>query len=243
MKNSKIINKYNDEVLTEKYCPLCENDVSSFLPFGLKKRLNAQCPRCFSLERHRLIWLYIKERTNLLTEQSRKIQMLHIAPEAILRKKFSQLSNIEYLSADLNPKKAMVKMDIQAIQYPDNSFDVIYGSHVLEHIPDDKKAMRELYRVLKNGGWAILPVPIRYSKYETFEDPKINTPELRLKYYGQSDHLRYYGLDYKDRLESAGFNVRVDKYSDKFDEETKNKYGLPNKEYIYYCTKDEQKTK
>ena len=133
----------------------------------------------------------------------------------------------------------MIKIDITDIKFQNNTFDCILCSHVLEHILDDNKAIRELYRVLKPNGWAILQVPILREK--TFEDPNIQTPEERLKYFGQEDHVRIYGLDYKDRLENAGFKVMVDPYLMELDEDIVQLYKLvpenEPKENIYYCIK------
>ncbi len=216
------------------FCPLCETHSDAFLPYGLKPRPNAMCPVCKSLERHRLIWLYFKERTNLFRD---KLRMLHVAPEKLISGKLKELSNLDYLSADLSMASAMVKMDITDIQYPDNSFDVVYASHVLEHIPDDVKAMRELCRVLKPSGWAILQVPIYGNR--TLEDPNIKTPEEREKIFGQHDHVRTYGHDgiYKTRLEKAGFDVMVDSFVKTLGPDKAARLGLIASEDIYFCTK------
>jgi ubiquinone/menaquinone biosynthesis C-methylase UbiE len=160
-------------------------------------------------------------------------RMLHLAPEDCFVSKFRQYSSIEYLTADLN-NPAMLKMDITDIQYPDNYFDIILCSHVLEHIPDDEKAMRELSRVLNPGGWAILQVPILVEK--TFEDPAITDPLEREEKFGQSDHVRIYGLDYRQRLEKSGFLVDIVPFLDDFSSRDRLKYGLNiQKDDIYYC--------
>ena len=218
------------------YCPVCSKMEREFLPFGMMKvkRPAAKCSNCGSLERHRLIWLYFTEKTNLFKD---KVRMLHIAPEKCFVEIFKSAPNIDYVTADIVKGNAMVYMDIQDIQYPDEYFDVIYCSHVLEHVPDDRKAIKELARVLNKSGWAILQVPIKYSFEETLEDPVINTPELRKKHYGLEDHLRQYGLDYDQRLRSAGFKVKTDKYLDIFSPKLSRIYSLPDKEYIYFCTK------
>lgn len=133
--------------------------------------------------------------------------MLHIAPEKCFEPRFKKVFRDGYLTADLNNSRAMEKMDITNIPYPDETFDIIYCSHVLEHIPDDKKALRELNRVLKNNGWAIILVPIEGKT--TYEDPSIVTPEARLAAFGQIDHVRIYGEDYFERLEKTGFKTEV----------------------------------
>ena len=215
------------------FCPCCQRNFKKFLPFQ-GSLLQAVCPRCKCHGRHRLMWLYLKKKKKIDTQH---IKLLHFAPEYILRKNLCSLSNIEYLSADLSAPLAMVKIDITAISYPENSFDVILCSHVLEHIEEDRKAMSELFRVLKPGGWAILQVPIAYDCPHTLEDPKITSPEDRLKFYGQEDHVRYYGLDYADRLSEAGFDVTADRYVNTLDATLIKKYGLDCREDIYLCAK------
>lgn len=220
-------------------CPCCGWHFRQFLTHGVKPRKNAKCARCDSMERHRLLWLYLKNKTNLF---SVNLKVLHFAPEYIFQKILRSMSNLDYISADLDSPLAMVKVDIINILYDDNSFDVILCTHVLEHVIDDREAMKELFRVLKPGGWAILQVPILREK--TFEDPTITTPEERLKYFGQEDHFRIYGLDYKQRLEKAGFSVKVDSYLTELSEDIVNRYSLmPEgvfKENIYFCSKPEK---
>ena len=166
--------------------------------------------------------------------------MLHVAPEMQLHRVIRSHPNIDYVTADLNSPFAMVKMDITNIEYEDNVFDVIICNHVLEHIPDDRKAMAELYRVLKPGGWAILQVPISLSLDRTLEDSTITTPEEREKIFGQEDHVRIYAKDYKDRLVLVGFRVKVDRFEGKGSDSDIRKYGLLRDENIYVCSKPEQ---
>ncbi|MGL5080475.1 MAG: class I SAM-dependent methyltransferase [Microcoleaceae cyanobacterium] len=215
-------------------CPCCEGQFNQFLPAGVDGRINSECPRCVSRERHRLIWLYLQNRTNFFRD---RLKVLHIAPELLFQKKFSQMSNLDYVSADLESPLAMVKMDITQIPDGDNTFDVILCNHVLEHIPDDHKAMQELHRVLKPRGWAILQVPIDLNRTTTFEDPTVTSPEERERLFGQKDHLRWYGQDYQDKLTAAGFIVKVDDYVKTLDAETIQKYGLRTDHDIYFCTK------
>jgi len=153
---------------------------------------------------------------------------------------FIRLNNIDYLTADLNPEQVMVKMDITAIQYPDKTFDAILCNHVLEHIPDDRKAMSELHRVLKPGGWAILQVPVSKVLEQTYEDSTITSPQEREKHFGQKDHVRIYGKDYSQRLKEAGFEVEAYSWTNDngFRNET-NQYGLNKDEAVFYCTKRE----
>jgi len=186
-----------------RYCPICRTHLRSFKPFGLVPRTDALCPVCGSVERHRLVWLFFKRKTNLFDNSPKK--MLHIAPERELDANLRKTPALDYLTADLNDPRAMVQMDITDIQYPDNSFDVIYCSHVLEHVPDDRKAIRHLNRVLKHTGWAVFVVPIKVEK--TIEDPSITDPADRERLFGQHDHVRRYGPDFSDRLAEAGFDV------------------------------------
>jgi predicted SAM-dependent methyltransferase len=216
------------------YCPVCGSFITEFQPFGsVVVRQNARCGNCGSLERHRMIWPYLKYETDLFSPTPKK--MLHIAPEGCLAKNISKYSQIDYLTADLN-YSAMVKMDITNIQYPDNSFDVIYCSHVLEHIADDKQAIKELSRVLKPTGWAILQVPIKADLEETLEDVTITDPKEKERLFGHEDHVRQYGRDYKNRLEDAGFKVKVVSYLENFTKQQRDFYGLSKKDDIYFCT-------
>lgn len=202
------------------YCPICESYSSGFAP--RRNRRNVECTNCGSRPRHRRDWLYIRQHTNLLDGTPKNL--LHVAPEEGLEKRFQQAPNIDYLSADLDPERAMVAMDITDIQYPDDTFDVIYCSHVLEHVPDDRRAMRELYRVLKPGGWAIINAPI--SRKTTLEDPSITSPEQRARVFGQWNHVRRYGEDYTDRLRESGFEVSAERFVDGFSDEDVERLGL-----------------
>jgi ubiquinone/menaquinone biosynthesis C-methylase UbiE len=165
--------------------------------------------------------------------------MLHFAPEYFFQKYFRKFKNIEYYDADLSASTANYKVDITNIPFKPEYFDCILCVHVLEHIPDDRLAMRELYRVLKPGGWAILQSPLDTNRQTTFEDPSVTTPEERLKVFGDFDHKRIYGLDYKDRLQEAGFEVTVDPYVSDLPDELITKYGL-RRENIYFCRKPNQ---
>lgn len=215
------------------YCPVCESRPRRFLPHGDPIRLNARCPVCRSLERHRLDWLFLQWKTNLLDNQPKSF--LHIAPEKFFTRKLLTIDNLDYLSADLANPRAMVKMDITRIAFEDHSFSAIYCSHVLEHIPNDKKALRELQRVLKTGGWAVLQVPLTADK--TYEDPAIITPEERKKVFGQWDHVRVCGLDYAGRIEEAGFSVHVYHAADFLTPGDCHRMGCKLSDVIFYCQK------
>jgi SAM-dependent methyltransferase len=216
-------------------CPICGGKFHKFLPAGdAVRRDNATCPKCLSVERHRLLWLYLNNKTNFLTD---KLRVLHFAPEPWFVDIFKRLKNLEYMTADLDPNLAMIGFDMMDIPFKDNYFDVILCSHVLEHVPDANKAMSELYRVLKPNGWAILQVPIDMSREETLEDPSIITPEDRERFYWQHDHVRLFGRDYKNKLANVGFQVKVDDYVKSFGSEKIKIYGLQDSEDIYLCSK------
>ncbi len=185
--------------------PIDGKSFKSFLPYGYEnQRENVLSPSTLSLERHRLLWLYLKQNTNFFTEN---IKLLHFAPEQAFYKRFKKLKNIDYVTTDLNSPLADVKADICNLPFNDNSFDVILCNHVLEHIPDDTKAMQELYRILKPGGWGILQIPQDLNRATTFEDDTITDKKERAKIFGQYDHVRIYGIDYFEKLRSIGFTV------------------------------------
>ncbi len=189
---------------SRRKCPVCNSSVRMFHAHGLHPRSDARCPVCQLLERHRLAMLFLRRHTDFFTGAKGRT-MLHVGPERFIEPIFAKAIGEGYLTADLLSKKVMENMDITDIPKPDNTFDIIFCSHVLEHVPDDRKAMSEFFRVLKPGGWAILNVPI--TAPETVEDPAVTDPKERERLYGQFDHVRRYGLDYKDRLAEAGFQV------------------------------------
>jgi SAM-dependent methyltransferase len=220
-------------------CVCCNKSYITFLPAGLQLRPNATCPNCSSLERHRALWLFLQKETNFFTK---KIKILHVAPEQYFYEKFMQMPNIEYVAVDKYPdsysyNNKTIEMDITDIKYPDNSFDVVMCNHVLEHIPDDAKAMSEMCRVMKKDGWAILNVPVDSKRETTFEIPDINDPEKQLELFGQKDHVRVYGKDYLQRLKNAGFVPHEKDYVGSFTHNDQFKYGFQKGEHIYYCTK------
>lgn len=188
-------------------CPCCD---SSFR--GLRShraRTDVKCPRCGSLERHRLLWLYFTRRTNLLVDD---LDVLHVAPEYSFEKRLARRHGPRYVTADLDSPLASVRMDVMGMPFDDASFDVVLCNHVLEHVADDRIAMGEIRRILRPGGWAVLLVPIDPTRESTFEDPAIISPQDRLRHYGQEDHARLYGRDYPDRLRQAGFEVTVESF-------------------------------
>src|SRR5258708_5817669 len=170
-------------------CTICSYSAGAFMPFGVVKRKNAMCPNCYSLERHRLQWLYLAKKTNLLTTP---LSLLHFAPESTLRKKLEVMKHIKYVTADIAiyDKAIMMKVDVTNMPFKDNSFDVILCNHVLEHIVNDRKAMKEIHRVLKKNGWAILQTPIDIKRAKKYEYPTIIRPLYRLKEFRQSDNVQ-----------------------------------------------------
>ena len=210
--------------------PIDGRNYRKFLPYGYEKqRPNALSPGTLSLERHRLMWLYLKNETDFFNEN---LKVLHIAPEQSFYKKFKKLKNIDYLTCDLNSPLADIKADIQNLPFEDNSFDVIFCNHVLEHVNDDKKALSELYRVMKKGGWGIFQVPIRYQLEKTFEDPSITDKNERIEKFGQYDHVRVYGLDYYQTLSNAGFKVEKINLTQKLTEDEIQRFSLEKNEIL-----------
>ena len=230
-------------------CPFCQKSFRHFLPTGIKAdifennqilgggyRENAVCPRCSSLDRERHLYLYLKEKTDIFNS---KRKVLHIAPESNLKVELDKNKEMEYLCGDLYPPegKGIIKLDVTDLPFKDSYFDVIICNHVLEHVPDDRRAMGELFRVLKTGGWAILQVPISDSLDKTYEDSNIVTPEERLEKFGHSDHVRLYGKDYFKRLEEAGFHIELYNYFKEHGSNMADKYGLLKDENIFICYK------
>ena len=200
------------------------------MPYGYgKQRENALSPGTLSLERHRQMWLYLKNETDFFTKN---YKVLHMAPEQSFFKRFRKMKNLDYLTADLFSPIVDVKADILDLPFENESFDVVFCNHVLEHIENDRKAMSELYRVMKPGGWGIIQVPMKNSLEKTFEDFTIKDPKERQKHFGQYDHVRWYGMDYFQRLESVGFKVEINYYSKKFSPEDRKRFGLMENEIL-----------
>ena len=215
--------------------PIDGKSFRKFIPYGYNRvRKNALSPSTYSLERHRILWLYLKNETNVF---SKKIKLLHFAPEAAFHEIFKKSNNISYDTIDLNSPLAKIKADICNLPLEDNTYDFILCNHVLEHINDDIKAMSELYRVLKKGGIGIFQIPIDINRDKTYEDSSIKDPKERNKVFGQYDHVRIYGMDYYDRLRSVGFSVEQIKYADNLTKDEIKKYCLNSNEIIPVCKK------
>ena len=210
--------------------PIDGRSYRKFLPYGYgKQRENALSPGTLSLERHRQMWLYLKNETDFFTKN---LKVLHIAPEQEFLRKFKKMKNLDYISADLFSPIVDVKADILDLPFKNEEFDVIICNHVLEHIENDAKAMSELFRVIKKGGWGIVQVPMKNSLEKTYEDFSIIDPKERQKHFGQYDHVRWYGMDYFERLKKAGFETEINYYSQQFSDDEILKYALNRNEIL-----------
>lgn len=215
--------------------PIDGSSFSKFLPYGyVKQRENVLSPSTLSLERHRLLWLYLENETDFFTSP---LKVLHFAPEQAFYKRFRKLKNLDYTTTDLNSPLADVKADICNLPFENESFDFILCNHVLEHIPDDTKAMKEIYRILRKGGTAILQIPQDLNRAETFEDDSITDPKERAAIFGQYDHVRVYGRDYFNKLRDIGFKVEEVDYTRQLSSEEIDKFRLAEGEIIPVCRK------
>lgn len=222
-------------------CPCCGGTFSRFIPH--RGRSRAKCPRCGALERHRLLWLFLERETDLFENPG---AMLHIAPEYGFYRRLSRTPGLLYVSGDAGPALADRRLDVMDLPFEAGSFDCVMCNHVLEHVEDDRRAIAEIHRVLRPGGWAILTCPVDRRRATTLEDPTARTPQERHRAFGQGDHLRLYGRDFRDRLAAAGFAVRVEPYLERFDERSIARMGLRREqddafgaERIFLCVKPE----
>lgn len=216
--------------------PIDGKSYKSFLPYGYEnQRENVLAPGTLSLERHRLLWLYLGE-TDFF---SRRIKLLHFAPEQAFYKRFMAQSNLEYITTDIESPLAKVKADICNLPFEDNEFDVILCNHVLEHIKDDQTAMKELFRVMKPGGWGVFQIPLDRMRSTSFQDDCITDPKERRKIFGQYDHVRVYGMDYFDTLRAIGFEVEEILLQKKLTDQQIERYGLDPNEILPVCRKPE----
>lgn len=216
--------------------PINKKNYRSFLPYGyVRQRKNALSPGTLSLERHRLLWLYLERETEFF---SRSYKVLHIAPEQAFYQSFKKMKNLDYTTTDLHSPLADVKADICNLPFEKEQFDVVLCNHVLEHIPNDLKAMQELFRVLKPGGWAILQVPLDESRAETFQDDSITDEKERIQVFGQYDHVRLYGLDYFEKLQNMGFSTKAVRYADELSDYEIKRFAVIAHEIIPVCFKN-----
>ncbi len=222
----------------EVYCACCGSTFSAFAPFGNIKRKNAWCPKCESLERHRLLSMYFKNKTDIY---SKPLKVLHIAPEIAFFNHFKSQENLDYNPVDIYPHlypKGTKYLNVLKNDLPDNTYDVIICNHVFQYIEEDRKAMKELYRIMKHGGWGVMQVPYDKKREITYEDSSIKDPLEREKAFGLKEHVRFYGLDYADRLREAGFNVSIQDYTSEFSDEENFKYGFWKGDPIFLVTKN-----
>ena len=213
--------------------PINGKSYRKFLPYGyVKMRQNVLSPGTLSLERHRLIWLYLKNETDFFQTPSK---VLHMAPEKAFISRLKKVPHLDYISCDLASPLAEIKADICALPFDDNSFDWVLCNHVLEHITNDTKAMQELYRVLKPGGKALLQVPLDIKRSTTFQDNSITDKATRTKIFGQYDHVRIYGMDYFEKLRRIGFQVDELQYGKTLSKDDRTRYAIVKTEYIPIC--------
>lgn len=217
-------------------CPVCEKQFKKFLPYGYNEyqRENVLCPYDLTLERHRLMWVYLKTKSNFFTDD---LKVMHIAPEQCFYKLFRNQKNIDYTTGDLESPLADLHFDLHKIPLEDNQYDVIFCNHVMEHVENDVQCMQELLRIMKPGGWGIFQVPIDRTRNTTYEDASITDPKEREKHFWQYDHVRLYGTNYPDVLRSAGFEVEEYNYKTELDSETYEKYRFDEGEMLYIVRK------
>lgn len=214
-------------------CNVCEHSFRKFLPYGRKARENALCPNCLALERHRLMWLFLQKETEYF---SKPLRVLHIAPELCFIDRMKALPNLDYITGDIESPLATVKMDVHQIPFEDNSFDVVFCNHVLEHVEDDIQACKEINRVLKPQGWGIIQSPV-YDLEKTLEDKSITDPAEQERLFGQRDHVRKYGKDYAVRLSQSGLRVEENNFVKTLNKDLVQRHALPENEIIFFCSK------
>ena len=223
-----------------KECPLCGCRRRKFLPYGyVSPRENALCPNCLALERHRLLWLWLLRESDLGRGAVALPRLLHIAPEVALMRKFRKMYSSQpdrYITADLESPLADMHFDVQQIPMGDGEVDTIICNHILEHVEDDSKALRELYRILRPNGWAVILSPVDLEREHTFEDDTITDPKERTRIFGQYAHRRIYGRDYVERLAAVGFEVYDIPYKEEFSQKEQELYALPD-EHLYVVRK------
>lgn len=221
-------------------CPLCGCRRRKFLPYGyVTQREDALCPNCLALERHRLLWLWLLRESDLGRGAMALPRLLHVAPEVALMRKFKKMYEREperYVTADLESPLADMHFDIQHIPLADGSFDAVICNHILEHVESDHRALSELFRILRAGGWGVILSPVDLQREKTFEDDSITDPMQRTRLFGQYDHRRVYGRDYVGRLAAAGFEVLDCDYKECFSAAEQQLYALPD-DHIYIVRK------
>jgi SAM-dependent methyltransferase len=215
---------------TRYSCPCCEG---SFRRLARLHGLRDQCPRCGALMRDRALVLYLRD---LLHVGRKSADVLEVGPGPATTSWLSSLRAVRYVAVDLDSPLAPLHADITKLPIPDDSFDLVLCLHVLEHVPDDRRAIRELFRVLRPGGTAVIQVPP--SELETtLEDPTVTTPADRERVFGQYDHVRICGADYSERIEEVGFQVTREDFVERLDAEARAQFALRVGEPFYQCAK------
>ena len=219
-------------------CNLCGKSFSKMMPHGNIPRANAKCPNCLSLERTRVLWFYLK---NHVLDKQAHLRVLHFAPEYGLKKVLRTYKNLDYKNVDIDPDLADEVADITNIPFPESSFDLILCAHVLGHVPDEKKAVEELFRVLKPDGQALVMTIIDWTRELTYENQQVTTASERLENYSEPDLVRLHGRDFSKRLANSGFNVEVIDYAKQLGDKARHDYSLGNgdREIIFKCTRPE----
>lgn len=211
-------------------CPICGGEKRKFLPYGYGKvREDALCPKCLSLERHRLLWHYLMNNDSERERIKNLPTILHIAPEVCLMREFKRIylsAPQNYITADLESPLADMHFDVQQIPMADSSVDIIICNHLLEHVESDYKALTEMYRIMRSGGMGVMLAPIDYTLETTFEDDTITDPKQRAEVFGQYDHRRIYGKDYLERLRAAGFEAFEIDYAAEFSDSDRTKFSF-----------------
>lgn len=212
-------------------CTVCGHSGRFYaLSYGYPLAADNLCPNCLSLERHRALAIATSDNKLFAGKD-----ILHFAPEPGIMQFIREQGPKSYKTADFLKPDVDHKLDLQNIDMPDQSFDIVICSHVLEHVPDDRKAMSELRRILRPGGVAVVMVPLEEGLDETYEDPSVNTDAGRLVHFGQDDHVRMYGRDFRYRLRNAGFSLN--EWVSKSPYVVKN--GLRPGERVFFCTRNE----
>lgn len=229
-------------------CILCDSYIYKFLPYRggsagsapLMRSLkvvgsdmdNFSCPWCGCHDRERHLYMYMK--ASGIFNRLSKWNVIHFAPEKILSKRITAMRPKNYIKCDLNPQATdVMRVDILDMPFNECTFDILIANHVMEHVADDLRALAEIHRVLKPGGYAILQTPFSSKLQKTWSDPGLDTDESRFHAYGQEDHVRLYGLDIFDRYKNAGLTSCVKQHEELLEEVDGWTYGVNEREPFF----------